>query len=299
VSIDLEHRYSGKVRDLYTVDDAHMLMVASDRVSVFDVILPNLVPGKGRVLTALSTWWFARTEHLVANHLVSSDPADFPAGVGPEAAGRSMLVQVTDPIRLECVARGYLFGSAWSDYEATGSVQGHALPSRMRQAEQLPAPLFTPTTKAEGSHDLPLTDAEAAALIGDDLFERVRDLTLTIYAFGAEHAQRNGIILADTKVEFGVRGGLGGESGEVILIDEVLTPDSSRYWPADEYRVGTSPPSFDKQFVRDHYQSIGWDKEPPVPEVPAAVIAGTRARYVEAYERITGLDFADWYGDDT
>jgi len=178
-------------------------------------------------------------------------------------------------------------------------VQGHALPSRMRQAEQLPAPLFTPTTKAEGSHDLPLTDAEAAALIGDDLFERVRDLTLTIYAFGAEHAQRNGIILADTKVEFGVRGGLGGESGEVILIDEVLTPDSSRYWPADEYRVGTSPPSFDKQFVRDHYQSIGWDKEPPVPEVPAAVIAGTRARYVEAYERITGLDFADWYGDDT
>jgi len=293
VSIDLEHRYSGKVRDLYTVDDAHMLMVASDRVSVFDVILPNLVPGKGRVLTALSTWWFADTEHLVANHLVSSDPADFPAGVGPEAAGRSMLVQVTDPIRLECVARGYLFGSAWSDYQATGSVQGHALPSGLRQAEQLPAPLFTPTTKAEGSHDLPLTDVEAAALVGDDLFEQVRDLTLMIYAFGAEHAQRNGIILADTKVEFGVLG------EQVILIDEVLTPDSSRYWPADEYRIGTSPPSFDKQFVRDHYQSIGWDKKPPVPEVPADVIAGTRARYVEAYERITGLAFDTWYGDDT
>jgi phosphoribosylaminoimidazole-succinocarboxamide synthase len=293
MTIALEHRYSGKVRDLYTVDDAHMLMVASDRVSVFDVILPNLVPGKGRVLTALSTWWFARTEHLVANHLVSSDPADFPAGVGPEAAGRSMLVQVTDPIRLECVARGYLFGSAWSDYEATGSVQGHALPSGLRQAEQLPVPLFTPTTKAEGSHDLPLTDAEAAALIGDDLFEQVLDLTLMIYAFGAEHAQRNGIILADTKVEFGVLG------EQVILIDEVLTPDSSRYWPADEYRIGTSPPSFDKQFVRDHYQSIGWDKKPPVPEVPADVIAGTRARYVEAYERITGLAFDTWYGDDT
>lgn len=293
MSIDLEHRYSGKVRDLYTVDDAHMLMVASDRVSVFDVILPNLVPGKGRVLTALSTWWFARTAHLVANHLVSSDPADFPAGVGPEAAGRSMLVQVTDPIRLECVARGYLFGSAWPDYEATGSVQGHALPAGLRRAERLPAPLFTPTTKAEGSHDLPLTDAEAAALIGDDRFEEVRDLTLMIYAFGAEHALRNGIILADTKVEFGIL------DGNVVLIDEVLTPDSSRYWPADEYRVGTSPPSFDKQFVRDHYQSIGWDKEPPVPEVPADVIAGTRARYVEAYERITGLDFATWYGDDT
>jgi len=299
VSIDLEHRYSGKVRDLYTVDDAHMLMVASDRVSVFDVILPNLVPGKGRVLTALSTWWFARTEHLVANHLVSSDPADFPAGVGAEAAGRSMLVRVTDPIRLECVARGYLFGSAWSDYQATGSVQGHALPAGLCQAEQLPAPLFTPTTKAEGSHDLPLTDAEAAALIGDDLFEQVRDLTLMIYAFGAEHTQRNGIILADTKLEFGVLGGKDGLGDRVIVIDEMLTPDSSRYWPADEYRVGTSPPSFDKQFVRDHYQSIGWDKEPPVPEVPAAVIAGTRARYVEAYERITGLDFATWYGDDT
>jgi phosphoribosylaminoimidazole-succinocarboxamide synthase len=293
MTIDLEHRYSGKVRDLYTVDAEHMLMVASDRVSVFDVILPNLVPGKGRVLTALSTWWFGRTEHLVPNHLVSSDPASFPSGVGPEAAGRSMLVKVTDPIRLECVARGYLFGSAWSDYQATGNVQGHALPAGMAQAEQLPAPLFTPTTKAEGSHDLPLTDAEAAALVGADLFEQVRDLTLMIYAFGAEHARERGIILADTKVEFGVL------DGRVVLIDEVLTPDSSRYWPADEYRVGTSPPSFDKQFVRDHYQSIGWDKEPPVPEVPADVIAGTRARYVEAYERITGLDFANWYGDDT
>jgi phosphoribosylaminoimidazole-succinocarboxamide synthase len=299
MTIDLEHRYSGKVRDLYTVDAGHMLMVASDRVSVFDVILPDLVPGKGRVLTALSTWWFARTEHLVANHLVSSDPADFPEGVGPEAAGRSMLVEVTDPIRLECVARGYLFGSAWNDYQATGTVQGHALPAGMAQAEQLPAPLFTPTTKAEGSHDLPLTDTEAAALIGDDLFEQVRDLTLMIYAFGAEHAQRNGIILADTKLEFGILGGLDGEGGEVIVIDEMLTPDSSRYWPADEYRVGTSPPSFDKQFVRDHYQSIGWDKEPPVPAVPPAVIAGTRARYVEAYERITGLDFGTWYGEDT
>jgi phosphoribosylaminoimidazole-succinocarboxamide synthase len=293
VTIELEHRYSGKVRDLYTVDAEHMLMVASDRVSVFDVILPNLVPGKGRVLTALSTWWFARTEHLVANHLVSSDPADFPEGVGPEAAGRSMLVQVTDPIRLECVARGYLFGSAWTDYEATGMVQGHALPAGMAQAEQLPAPLFTPTTKAEGSHDLPLTDVEAAKLIGDDLFEQVRELTLLIYAFGAEHALRNGIILADTKLEFGVL------DDQVIVIDEMLTPDSSRYWPADEYRIGTSPPSFDKQFVRDHYQSIGWNKEPPVPEVPADVISGTRARYVEAYKRITGLDFGTWYGDDT
>jgi phosphoribosylaminoimidazole-succinocarboxamide synthase len=293
VSITLEHRYSGKVRDLYAVDAQHMLMVASDRVSVFDVILPNPVPGKGRVLTALSTWWFHQTAHLVPNHLVSSDPADFPAGVGPEAAGRSMLVKVTDPIRLECVARGYLFGSAWSDYQTTGSVQGHALPAGLRQAEQLPAPLFTPTTKAEGSHDLPLTDAEAAALIGDELYEKVRDLTLMLYAFGAEHAQRCGIVLADTKLEFGIL------DGELMVIDEVLTPDSSRYWPADEYRVGTSPPSFDKQFVRDHYEAIGWNKEPPAPEVPADVVAGTRARYVEAYERLTGLSFDTWYGDDT
>jgi phosphoribosylaminoimidazole-succinocarboxamide synthase len=298
MTIDLQHRYSGKVRDLYAVDDERMLMVASDRVSVFDVILPNPVPGKGCVLTALSTWWFAQTAHLVPNHLVSSDPAHFPPGVGPEAAGRSMLVKVTDPIRLECVARGYLFGSAWSDYQATGSVQGHALPSGLRQAEQLPAPLFTPTTKAEGSHDLPLTDTAAAALIGDDLYEQVRDLTLMLYAFGAEHAQRCGIVLADTKLEFGIIGdGVGG--GRVIVIDEVLTPDSSRYWAADEYRVGTSPPSFDKQFVRDHYEAIGWNKEPPAPEVPADVVAGTRARYVEAYERLTGLSFDTWYGDDT
>jgi phosphoribosylaminoimidazole-succinocarboxamide synthase len=276
MTIALDHRYSGKVRDLYTVDAQHMLMVASDRVSVFDVILPDPVPGKGRVLTALS-----------------SDPADFPAGVGPEAAGRSMLVKVTEPVRLECVARGYLFGSAWNDYQRTGSVQGHALPAGLRQAEQLPAPLFTPTTKAEGSHDLPLTDTEAAALVGDDLYEQLRDLTLMIYAFGAEHAQRCGIVLADTKLEFGIL------DGEVIVIDEVLTPDSSRYWPADEYRVGTSPPSFDKQFVRDHYEAIGWNKEPPAPEVPPTVVAGTRARYVEAYERLTGLSFDTWYGDDT
>jgi phosphoribosylaminoimidazole-succinocarboxamide synthase len=244
------------------------------------------------VLTALSTWWFEATEGLVANHLLSSDPADFPTGVGPEAAGRAMLVRITDPIRLECVARGYLFGSAWSDYETTGAVQGHALPAGLRQAEQLPAPLFTPTTKAEGSHDLPLTDAQATDLVGAEIFERVRDLTLEVYAFGAEHARRCGLMLADTKLEFGVL------DGEVVVIDEMLTPDSSRYWAASEYTVGTSPPSFDKQYVRDHYKAIGWDLEPPVPEVPADVIAGTRARYVEAYERITGRGFDTWYGDD-
>ena len=257
------------------------------------------MPGKGRVLTALSTWWFARTEHLVANHLVSSDPADFPAGVGPEAAGRSMLVQVTDPIRLECVARGYLFGSAWSDYAghrlragaraARGPAPGRAV-ARRRSSRPPPRPRAATTSRSP--------TPRPPRSIGDDLFEQVRDLTLMIYAFGAEHAQRNGIILADTKVEFGVLGGTTARRS-CLLIDEVLTPDSSRYWPADEYRVGTSPPSFDKQFVRDHYQSIGWDKEPPVPEVPADVIAGTRARYVEAYERITGLAFATWYGDDT
>jgi phosphoribosylaminoimidazole-succinocarboxamide synthase len=293
VSVSLPHRYSGKVRELYEVDAERMLMVASDRISVFDVTLDDVIPDKGRVLTALSTFWFEETAHLAPNHLLSSDPADFPTGAGPAVAGRAMLVQMTDPVRLECVARGYLFGSAWSDYQATGSVQGHAVPAGLRQAEQLPEPIFTPTTKAEGSHDLPLTDAEAAALVGDDLFEQLRALTLRIYRFGAEHAAARGLILADTKLEFGEVG------GELVVIDEMLTPDSSRYWAGDEYAVGTSPPSFDKQYVRDYYRSIDWDLEPPIPRLPAEVIAGTRARYVEAYERVTGRSFDSWYGDDT
>jgi phosphoribosylaminoimidazole-succinocarboxamide synthase len=267
-------------------------VVASDRVSVCDVVLPDLIPDKGRVLTALSTFWFEQTEHLAPNHLVSSDPTDFPETAGAEVAGRAMLVQAAQPVRLECVARGYLFGSAWSDYQETGTVAGRPLPSELRQAERLPTPIFTPTTKAEAGHDLPLGDAEAAAMVGADRYEELRELTLAIYTFGAAHAAERGLILADTKLEFGE------VDGRVVVIDEMLTPDSSRYWGADEYLVGTSPPSFDKQYVRDHYLSIGWNMEPPVPRMPESVIAGTRARYVEAYEQVSGHSFDAWYGDE-
>jgi phosphoribosylaminoimidazole-succinocarboxamide synthase len=280
------------VRELYEVDHDRMLVVASDRVSVFDVVLPDLVPDKGRVLTALSTFWFEQTSRLAPNHLVSSDPTDFPETAGPEIAGRAMLVRAARPVRLECVARGYLFGAAWSDYQETGTVRGRRLPAGLRQAERLPEPIFTPTTKADAGHDLPLSDAEAADLVGDDLYEQLRDLTLAIYRFGAAHTAARGLILADTKLEFGV------VDGELVVIDEMMTPDSSRYWSADEHVVGTSPPSFDKQFVRDHYLSLGWDRQAPAPHMPGPVITGTRARYVEAYEQVSGNSFDTWYGDD-
>ena len=290
--LSLPHHYSGKVRELYEVDHDRMLVVASDRVSVFDVVLPDLIPDKGRVLTALSTFWFEQTAHLAPNHLVSSDPTDFPETAGPDIAGRAMLVRAARPVRLECVARGYLFGSAWSDYQATGTVMGRTLPSGLRQAERLPEPIFTPTTKADEGHDLALNDADAAALVGDERYEELRDLTLAIYSFGAELAATHGLILADTKLEFGE------VDGRLVVIDEMMTPDSSRYWSSDDHVVGTSPPSFDKQYVRDHYLSIGWNMQPPVPHMPSAVIAGTRARYVEAYEQVSGRSFDAWYGDD-
>jgi phosphoribosylaminoimidazole-succinocarboxamide synthase len=290
--LSLPHRYSGKVRELYEVDHDRMLVVASDRVSVFDVVLPDLIPDKGRVLTALSTFWFEQTAHLAPNHLVSSDPTDFPETAGRDVAGRAMLVKAAQPVRLECVARGYLFGSAWSDYEQTGTVMGRPLPAGLRQAERLPEPIFTPTTKADEGHDLPLADADAAALVGADRYDELRAMTLAIYEFAAAHTAERGLILADTKLEFGE------VDGRLMVIDEMLTPDSSRYWGADEYRVGTSPPSFDKQYVRDHYLSIGWNQQPPAPRIPESVIAGTRARYVEAYEQVSGRSFDAWYGDD-
>jgi phosphoribosylaminoimidazole-succinocarboxamide synthase len=289
--ISLPHRYSGKVRDLYDAGDDRLLMVASDRVSVFDVVLPNPIPDKGRVLTAISAFWFERTADLLPNHVISVDPAEFPAGARPDADGRAMLVCRTTPVPMECIARGYLFGSAWKEYRERGTVQGRPMPAGMREAEALPEPLFTPTTKAEAGHDQPMTDAEAVALVGDAVFEQLRAAALAIYDRGAEHAASKGIILADTKFEFGTT-----EAGEMLLIDEVMTPDSSRYWPAEDYAPGGSPPSFDKQYVRDHYLAIGWDQTPPAPAVPPEVVAGTRARYVEAYERITGLSFSDWYG---
>jgi len=288
--IALPHHYTGKVRDLYEVDHDRMLVVASDRISVFDVVLPDEIPDKGAALTALSTFWFEETASIWDNHLVSSDPTDFPETAGPDAAGRAMLVRAARPVRLECIARGYLFGSAWSEYEATGGVWGRSLPGGLRQAERLPEPIFTTTTKAEAGHDEPLTESEAAELVGVEVYEQARTASLALYAHASARAERCGLILADTKLEFGLR------DDALLVIDELCTSDSSRYWAADTYQVGTSPPSFDKQFVRDHFLRLGWDQQPPVPRLPADVIDGTRARYVEAYEMLTGRSFDEWYG---
>jgi phosphoribosylaminoimidazole-succinocarboxamide synthase len=286
----LPHLYRGKVRDLYEVGHDRLLIVASDRISAFDVVIDEPIPDKGRVLTALSTFWFEATAHLAGNHLVSSDPTDFPETAGRDVAGRSMLVRVTRPVRLECIVRGYLFGSAWSEYEANGTVNGARLPAALRQAERLPEPIFTPTTKADEGHDVPLTRDEGVALVGLDRYRRMEHLSIALYRFGAEHAAARGVLLADTKFEFGEI------DDELLLIDELMTPDSSRYWPADEYVIGTSPPSFDKQYVRDFLAASGWNRVPPAPHLPEAVVQGTRARYVEAYEAVTGRSFDEWYG---
>jgi phosphoribosylaminoimidazole-succinocarboxamide synthase len=291
MTITLPHLYSGKVRDLYEAGSGQLLMVATDRVSVFDVVLPAMIPDKGRVLTAISSFWFDRVADLLPNHVVSVDPASFPDDARPDADGRAMLVRRTDPVPMECIARGYLFGGAWKEYREHGTVQGLAMPAGMQQAERLPEVLFTPTTKADAGHDLPMTDAEAIDAVGGDLFSRLRDVALAIYERGAAYSLERGIILADTKFEFGTT-----SDGDLLLIDEVMTPDSSRYWPAEDYAVGGSPPSFDKQYVRDYYLTLDWDKTAPAPPLPDDVIAGTRARYVEAYERLTGQSFADWYG---
>jgi phosphoribosylaminoimidazole-succinocarboxamide synthase len=266
-------------------------MVASDRVSVFDVVLPDAIPDKGRVLTALSYFWFERTKDIVPNHVISCDPTDFPEIAG-DVAGRATLVHAARPIRLECVVRGYVFGHGWSEYCERGTVGGFIVPTGLRLAEQLPHALFTPTTKAESGHDLPLSGVEAAELVGADVYEQLEDVSLQLYAHGARHAENCGLILADTKFEFGTL------DGEIIVIDEMMTPDSSRYWPSEAYEPGVSPPSFDKQYVRDYMDSTGWKHEPPAPALPAGVIANTRAKYVEAYELITDLAFSEWYGNE-
>ncbi len=288
-AVGLPHHSTGKVRDLYEVDHDRYLVVASDRISVFDVVLPDEIADKGRVLTALSTFWFDQTASLVPNHVISSDPTDFPETAGPGVAGRAMLVRAARPVRLECVARGYLFGSAWDEYQASGTVGGHRVPSGLRRAERLPEPVFTTTTKAEVGHDEPLDAAQAAALVGEDVFEACRVATLAVYELVAAHAEAHGLLLADTKLEFGTI------DDELIVIDELCTPDSSRYWSADEYQVGISPPSFDKQYVRDYYLGIGWDQVPPAPPLPPHVIAGTRARYVECYELLADASFDEWH----
>jgi phosphoribosylaminoimidazole-succinocarboxamide synthase len=286
----LRHVYSGKVRELYDVGHDRLLVVASDRVSVFDVVLPDEIPDKGRVLTGVSSFWFEETADIVANHVVSCDPTDFPETAG-DVAGRAMLVRTTRPVPLECVVRGYLFGSAWAEYRDAGTIGGLRAPAGLREADRLPEPLFTPTTKAPiGEHDLPLGAEEARALVGAARYEQLRDASMRLYERGAAHAADRGVILADTKFEFGEL------DGELLVIDEMMTPDSSRWWPADRWRPGASPPSFDKQYVRDYMDSTGWDHAPPAPHLPPDVIAGTRTRYVDAYERITGRSFDDWYG---
>jgi phosphoribosylaminoimidazole-succinocarboxamide synthase len=289
--IGLPHLYSGKVRDLFEVGIDALLMVATDRVSVFDVVLPDVIPDKGRVLTALSYFWFERTKDIVPNHVISCDPTDFPEIAG-DVAGRATLVHSARPIRLECVVRGYVFGHGWSEYEERGTVGGFPAPAGLRLADPLPEPMFTPTTKAESGHDVPLTADQAVEVVGGDVYEKLRDVSLALYRRGAQHAESCGLILADTKFEFGEL------DDEIIVIDEMMTPDSSRYWPRDAYEPGSSPPSFDKQYVRDFMDSTGWTHEPPAPAMPAAVIANTRAKYVEAYELVTDLAFSDWYGAD-
>jgi len=280
------HR-QGKVRDIFDLGD-RLLLVATDRISAFDFVLGSGIPDKGKVLTQLSAFWFERTSHIVANHVISTKVADYPADLQGEAAvltGRSMLVRRTSPVPIECVARGYLSGSGWKEYMASGTVCGTPLPPGLRESERLPEPLFTPATKADSGHDINISEAEAGRLVGVDLVARLRALTLALYEFGARHAAGRGIILADTKFEFGLL-----PSGEIILIDEVMTPDSSRYWPADRYAPGGPQPSFDKQYVRDYLESIRWNKQPPVPSLPDDVVARTRDKYLEAFRLLTGKE---------
>jgi phosphoribosylaminoimidazole-succinocarboxamide synthase len=288
---------SGKVRDLYAVGVDRLLLVASDRLSAFDVVLPTAIPDKGRVLTGLSRFWFERTDDLVPNHLVGVGPDDIPGGAPAdpgELRGRMMLCRRVQPLPIEVIVRGYLAGSGWKDYGRTGAVCGIPLPSGLLESDRLPEPLFTPSTKAEAGHDENITLDEAAALVGSDVGARVRDLAIALYRRGAEIAEPAGVILADTKFEFGTDPA----TGELILIDEVMTPDSSRFWDAADYEPGRAQASFDKQFVRDWLENQDWDKTPPGPSLPADIVAGTRARYVEAFERITGASFDRYVAED-
>jgi phosphoribosylaminoimidazole-succinocarboxamide synthase len=282
---DLPRIASGKVREIYEAPDQTLLLVASDRISTYDVIHPTPIPDKGKVLTGLSTFWFERTAEIVPNHLVSITD-----GVPDEVRGRAMLVRRLKMLSVECVVRGYITGSGWKDYQSTGTVSGIELPEGLRESQQLPEPIFTPSTKATTGHDEAVDFEGAVQLIGDRaLAERVRDVSIELYRFAADHARERGIILADTKFEFGLDG-----DGTLTLGDEALTPDSSRFWPADQYETGRSQPSFDKQYVRDWASSTGWDRTPPAPAIPDDVAAKTREKYIEAYERITGERFQDW-----
>jgi phosphoribosylaminoimidazole-succinocarboxamide synthase len=275
------HVGSGKVRELYALEDDRLLLVASDRISTFDVVLPTEIPDKGRVLTGLSAFWFARTADLCANHLLAV-PED----------GRSLECRRLEMLPIECVVRGYLAGSGWKDYQATGEVCGHSLPRGLRESDRLPEPIFTPATKAQTGHDENITREQAAELVGTDRLGEVEATSLALYRFAADYAAARGIIIADTKFEFGAD-----RAGRLVLGDEAFTPDSSRFWPADAYEPGRPQPSFDKQFVRDYCETLGWDKTDPGPELPEDVVTGTRARYVEAFERLTELPFERYLED--
>ena len=275
----------GKVRDIYAVGDEQLFIVSTDRVSAFDVVMPNPIPDRGKVLTQLSTFWFQQTGHIVPNHLISAELDAFPEAVRGEAdvvERRSMLVKRAKRIDVECVARGYLAGSAWSEYKKQGTAYGIKLPEGLVESQQLPEPIFTPTTKADQGHDLPLSFDQLVERVGGPLAEQLRDVTLKVYSYAAKVAREKGIIIADTKMEFGQL------DGQLILIDELLTPDSSRFWDAAQYQPGTTPASFDKQYLRDWLERTDWNKEPPAPELPADVVANTRQRYLEALERLTG-----------
>ncbi|UCG38757.1 MAG: phosphoribosylaminoimidazolesuccinocarboxamide synthase [bacterium] len=277
----------GKVRDVYDLEE-HLLIVATDRISAFDVVMPNGIPDKGKILTQMSLFWFDFTRDIVDNHLVSAEVDDYPPSLRQHAdllRDRSMLVRKTEPFPIECVARGYLAGSGWKDYLQTGGVCGIPLPAGLRQAERLPETIFTPATKADSGHDENVSFQYAAGIVGEGTLSRLKDLTVAIYEKARTYAQQRGIIISDTKFEFGSIG------GEIILIDEILTPDSSRFWPASTYQLGKSPASFDKQFVRDYLEGLDWDKTPPAPELPEEIVARTREKYLEAYELLTGRKF--------
>jgi phosphoribosylaminoimidazole-succinocarboxamide synthase len=275
------HVGSGKVRELYALDGDRLLLVASDRISTFDVVLPTDIPDKGRVLTGLSAFWFARTSTIVPNHLL-----------GLREDGRSTECRRLEMLPLECVVRGYITGSGWKDYQATGTTSGHELPTGLRESDRLPEPIFTPSTKALEGHDENIDLARAAELVGAERLREVERSSLELYRFASEYALERGIIIADTKFEFGVD-----DAGVLVLADEAFTPDSSRFWPADQYEPGRPQPSFDKQFVRDYCESLGWDKTDPGPELPVDVVAGTRARYVDAFERLAELPFTRYLDD--
>lgn len=275
---------SGKVREVFDLGD-RLLFVATDRISAFDCVMPNGIPRKGEVLTQLSHFWFGQTESLVPNHLLAKADEPLPPPLQPFAAqlaGRSMIVKKATPLTIECVVRGYLAGSGWKEYQRSQTVCGIPLPAGLQESSELPAPIFTPATKAETGHDENIPFEAAAQLVGADIAERARDLSLRIYNFARDYARQRGIIIADTKFEFGLF------NGELLLIDEVLTPDSSRFWPADKFQPGQAQPSFDKQFVRDYLETLTWDKSPPAPSLPPLIVSRTQAKYLEAYERLTG-----------